>query len=144
MKEHHLKTDPEVFQATLDGKKTYDLRLDDRCFEVGDILILEETQFTGEEMKTGKPLDFTGRALKLEVTHILRGPIWGLKEGWVLMSHSQSLPTYLSEIITKIDQLETLIKERTSWFRFASYTLIALLLLFAGIMFGVYTTYKPF
>lgn len=79
MKEHHLKTDQGVFQASLDGKKPYELRFDDRGFEVGDILCLEETQFTGEEMKDGKPLVYTGRVLRREVIHILRGPIYGLK-----------------------------------------------------------------
>jgi len=86
-KVHELKTDPEVFQANLDGRKPYEIRFDDRGYEVGDILILRETEFTGEEMnETGKPLVYTGRRKELDVRYILRGPIYGLAEGWVIMS----------------------------------------------------------
>jgi hypothetical protein len=83
---HELKTDPEVFQAVLRGEKLFEIRFDDRGFMVGDHLLLIETEFTGEEMKAGKPLVYTGDAYDFEVNYILRGPIYGLKEGWVIMS----------------------------------------------------------
>ena len=37
-------------------------------------------------MKAGKPLEYTGHVIDVEVLHILRGPIYGLAEGWVIMS----------------------------------------------------------
>lgn len=84
---HELKTDPEVFTASSLGKKTFEVREDDRGFEEGDVLFLRETRHTGEEMRGGEmPLIYTGRHEMMEVTHILRGPIYGLMEGWVIMS----------------------------------------------------------
>jgi hypothetical protein len=85
--EHVLKTDSEVFRAVLSGDKTYEIRLNDRNFMIGHILHLVETEYTGEQMKKeGKPLKFTGRIFNCKVTHILRGPIYGLYDGWVIMS----------------------------------------------------------
>jgi hypothetical protein len=83
---HELKTDPEVFQAVAVGAKTYEIRKDDRGFVVGDKLRLLETVSTGEEMRNGAPLSYTGKMTEAVVTHILRGPVYGLKNGWVLMS----------------------------------------------------------
>jgi hypothetical protein len=83
---HELKTDPEVFDAVNLGAKTFEIRFDDRNFQVGDDLILRETFYTGEEMKAGKPLTFTGRQYEFHVSYILHGPAYGLKEGWVIMS----------------------------------------------------------
>ena len=40
MKAHVLKTDSEPFQAVLEGRKQYEIRLDDRGFAVDDVLIL--------------------------------------------------------------------------------------------------------
>ena len=83
---HELKTDSEVFKPVLKNKKTFEIRFNDRNFQVGDFLLLKETQFTGEEMKEGKPLEYTGASCLVKITHILLGPIYGLKEGWAILS----------------------------------------------------------
>lgn len=83
---HELKTDPGCFQAMARGKKTFEIRYDDRGYKAGDRLHLRETQFTGEEMKAGSPLIYTGQEEWLLVRYIMRGPTYGLKEGWVIMS----------------------------------------------------------
>jgi hypothetical protein len=86
MKTHELKTDQEVYQAVVEGLKTYEIRKDDRGFNVGDFLLLKETEYTGEEMANGRPLEYTGRQHEVQVIYVLRGPIYGLKDGWVIMS----------------------------------------------------------
>lgn len=86
MKTHELKTDKEVFCATMVGDKPYEIRYDDRGFEVGDALVLCETEYTGEEMAAGRPLIYTGRKFMARVVYILRGPCYGLKERWVIMT----------------------------------------------------------
>jgi hypothetical protein len=79
---YNLKSDPEDFQAVYDNLKTYEIRRYERDFQVGDHLVLLELK---EPEKEGR-YEFTGRCLEVEVTHILRGPIYGLKEAWVIMS----------------------------------------------------------
>jgi hypothetical protein len=49
MKEHELKTDPQVFDDVVGGRKTFEIRKDDRGFEVGDSLKLRKTRYTGSE-----------------------------------------------------------------------------------------------
>jgi len=83
---HELKTDREAFRAVWDGDKTFEIRFDDRQYTVMDVLELRETQFSGEEMKCGMPLIYLGPTMVAWVTHILRGPVYGLKPGWVIMS----------------------------------------------------------
>ena len=86
MRNHELKTDPGAFQAVLDGRKTYEIRKNDRRFSVGDELLLRETRFSGAEIALGKPLEYTGRELTVRVSHMLTGPIYGLAEGWSILS----------------------------------------------------------
>lgn len=86
LRTHILKTDPEVFEASLIGLKKYEIRFNDRDFQVGDMITLSETKYTGKEMKAGKPLVYTARSLCKTVSHILRGPIYGLRDGWVILS----------------------------------------------------------
>jgi ASC-1-like (ASCH) protein len=83
---YELKTDPEVYDAVARGVKKYEIRFNDRDYQVGDILILKETYNTGEQIKTGQPLTYTGRQLRVKVLHILKGPIYGLLDGWCIMS----------------------------------------------------------
>ena len=42
MKIHQLKIWPVYLDAILDGKKMFEVRLNDRGFEVGDVLILKK------------------------------------------------------------------------------------------------------
>lgn len=104
MNTHVLKTDRDAFQAVISGKKKYEIRLDDRGFEVGDRLDLLETVSTGAEMKAGAVLEYTSGQYLAIVTHILRGPIYGLAQGWVIMSIEQD--TSLTPEVSEAGQAE--------------------------------------
>ena len=98
-KEHVLKTDSVVFQDVLDGNKTFEIRFNDRDYQVGDLVILKETEFTGEQMKSGQPLVYTGREIQKRISYVLSG--YGLHEGWVILGiqdikviKAQAVPKY--------------------------------------------------
>lgn len=78
MKTHTLKTWPDPFEAVFSGRKMFEIRWDDRGFEVGDLLDLREWDPKQEAA--------TGRCLLFKVTHIERGPAWGLPDHMVVMS----------------------------------------------------------
>lgn len=78
---HELKTDPAVFDHAADGHKTFEVRKDDRGFEIGDRLLLRKTRYTSAEMKAGSPLEYTGEWLDREIGYILRGSEYGIAEG---------------------------------------------------------------
>jgi len=71
-----LKTLPEYFSAVATDLKRFEVRRDDRNYAVGDILILRE--FDG--------LNYTGRKLSVKITYILRGGVYGVAEGYVVLS----------------------------------------------------------
>lgn len=85
---HELKTDRAAFDAVEKGLKTFEIRKDDRGFCEGDTLHLHETKYTGAEMAAGAPLLYTGRRVIKGVSHMLKGPIYGLSAGWVILSLS--------------------------------------------------------
>ena len=73
---HHLKTETEYYQQVEKGNKNFELRKNDRNFQVGDMLYLEE-------VVNGT---FTGRVLPpKEVKYILSGGKYGLEEGYCIM-----------------------------------------------------------
>ena len=78
METHKLKVWPEYFKDLLSGKKTFELRKNDRDYQVGDHLILEE--FNPETSA------YSGGHVHRTITHILHGPAFGLEEGSVIMS----------------------------------------------------------
>ncbi len=65
MMKHRLKVWPEYFEPLVAGEKKFEIRVNDRCFEVGDMLVLRE--FDQETEK------YTGRAVFADVTYILSG-----------------------------------------------------------------------
>jgi hypothetical protein len=99
MTEHGLKSWPESFNAVVDGTKTFEIRRNDRNFQVGDRLILKEfvpckrCHGTGREQwdawdssacTCGKPHGkFTGRTVSVDVTYMTS---LDQKDGYVVMA----------------------------------------------------------
>jgi len=82
---HDLKTDNPVFEQSWLNLKPFEIRFDDREFNVGDELVLHETRYTGADMICGKPLEYTGRRIRQEILSILRDDQYGLKKGWCIL-----------------------------------------------------------
>jgi len=75
---HSLKCDIEYFAQSKSGDKPFELRKDDRPYEVGDIFINQEY-----DPKTEK---YTGDEAKFEITYILRDAAkFGLKPGYCIL-----------------------------------------------------------
>ena len=72
---HELKILPEYFRDVLRGNKTFEVRKNDRNFQVGDKLILKEWE-NGE---------YTGNTLEKNVTYILDDSSGYVLEGYVIM-----------------------------------------------------------
>ncbi|MBU0978093.1 MAG: DUF3850 domain-containing protein [Nanoarchaeota archaeon] len=62
---HYLKVWPEYFQPLWIGTKEFEIRQNDRDFQVGDTLLLKEWN-----PKTGK---YTGREFPKRITYIIQG-----------------------------------------------------------------------
>lgn len=77
MQIHALKIQPKYFTEVLHGKKKFELRKDDRGYQVGDLVTLQEYS-NGE---------YTGREIKnIPIIYILRNcPEYGLKEGYCIL-----------------------------------------------------------
>lgn len=81
MKTHQVKSWPEFFEPISMGVKTFDLRLDDRGYAVGDNVQFEEFRHvTGEH---------TGKVVTRRITYILRN-FEGLIPGYVILGITNS------------------------------------------------------
>ena len=76
--EHFLKTEPVYFQKIWDGLKPFELRRNDRDFQVGDTLILKEFD---RENQT-----YSGREIEADVLYILHEYADAIKEQYCIMS----------------------------------------------------------
>ena len=73
---HYLKTETKYYQAVEKGLKKFELRKNDRNFQIHDMLYLEET-VNGI---------YTGRKLQpMEIKYILQGGKYGLEEGYCIL-----------------------------------------------------------
>lgn len=88
MRIHILKTDPEIYDDERAGIKPFMFRVNDRGFEVGDIVVSRKTAYTGDDMcENGAPLVFTGDVMLAEITYIFEGPFYTLPAGSVIMGY---------------------------------------------------------
>ncbi len=84
MKIHELKTWPPLFRLIVTGAKPFEVRKNDRDFRVGDALVLREWQ----PDKEGRGGWYTGAETIARVTYVMKGPILGIIDGWVVMGIS--------------------------------------------------------
>ena len=78
MKTHYLKTWTQYFEEVWNGKKTFELRKNDRDFAVGDLLVLEEYDPETQE--------YLPRIIYARVTYILRDVPFGLAQDYCIMA----------------------------------------------------------
>lgn len=80
MTEHILKVHPEPFADLLSGAKTGEVRAcQDRGFQVGDTVLLQETAHLGGH-------GFSGRTMRRTITHVQVG--YGLPEWVCVLSYA--------------------------------------------------------
>ncbi len=86
MRTHELKTWPSPFQDVWDGRKLHEVRVDDRGYAVGDVLVLNEYDPSRASLGALIPRGFTGRKIFAKVTYISYGGTWGLPPNLCVMS----------------------------------------------------------
>jgi hypothetical protein len=78
IKTHKLKTWPIYFWQVVKGDKRFEIRKTDRDYKTGDFLLLEEWDNQREE--------YTGRWILVEVMFMMSGGIFGIADGYCVMS----------------------------------------------------------
>lgn len=78
MATHHLKTWPDYFDKVKFGKKTFEIRKNDRDYQVGDILILHEYDNERKQYTNTPEISFI-------VTYLIKDCSW-IIEDYVIMT----------------------------------------------------------
>jgi hypothetical protein len=92
---HELKSWPEFFEPVYTGRKNFELRKNDRHFQVGDVIRLREWRPTESHDWLTKG-EYTGRECNRRISYILEGigvgamqgvikPYWGLDRGYAIL-----------------------------------------------------------
>jgi len=75
---HELKIDEQYFDAVIEGIKNFEIRLNDRNFEVGDGILLQEVDSLRK---------YTGRTVSGTITYITD---YQQKEGFVVFGFNKN------------------------------------------------------
>lgn len=82
---HRLKTLQPYFDDVKSGKKSFEIRVNDRDYQVGDMLILEE--YDNTDFTTG----YTGQVIIKSVTYVLMDcSQYGLKDGYCILGLAEN------------------------------------------------------
>jgi hypothetical protein len=81
---HELAIWPACFAAVSAGTKPFDVRRNDRDFQVGDALLLCELNPDTHE--------YTGQTLLRWVSHVLPGGTFGIEPDWCVLGLGNSAP----------------------------------------------------
>lgn len=96
-REHVLKTWPSYFAAIASGVTTFEVRVNDRDFAVGDVLRLQEFDPAAPPARmdrSGGVLDrrYSGREAFRRVTYVLAGGQHGIMPGYCVMGLAEVDP----------------------------------------------------
>lgn len=77
MKIHKLKTYTDIFQESLNGNKPFEIRVNDRDFQKGDVLVLMDYDRNGKKV--------SDRQISWKVSSLYHGGEFGIEKGHVAM-----------------------------------------------------------
>lgn len=72
---HEVKITRRYYKDVSSGKKTFEIRKDDRHYETGDLLALQKYDYNKDK--------YTGNIIVCEITYIHCG--YGMQEGYVVL-----------------------------------------------------------
>ncbi len=105
MTTHELRTWPAAYAAVAEGRKTFEVRRNDRGFAVGDVLVLREwATLAGVGA-------YTGRALRRDVTYLIDLSPFGCP-GYVGMQLGHDLADIRD--LLPVDDSDTAVLETTA------------------------------
>ncbi|UOR07530.1 DUF3850 domain-containing protein [Hymenobacter aerilatus] len=81
---HELKIWPSCFTAVEAHTKPFDVRQNDRNFQVGDAVLLREFEPESEQ--------YTGRATTRWISYVLHGGAFGVEAGWCVLGFTEHPP----------------------------------------------------
>jgi hypothetical protein len=89
MKDHELKCLDRFFGAIFDGSKPFEVRFNDRDYQVDDMLLLVEVRRKSTECGVVYPVQ-TGRCVQRRVTYVLKHDDFpeGVPDGWCVLGLS--------------------------------------------------------
>jgi hypothetical protein len=76
---HDLKTVDRYFDAVSDGRKTFEVRLNDRAFQTGDVVRLRKVN------DNGYYVDYTAAWIERRITYILQGGQFGIEPRYCVL-----------------------------------------------------------
>lgn len=95
---HNLKIQSVHFNDVLAGRKTAEVRFNDRDYQVGDCLNLLEID---------EDEALTGQDLNAEISHVLHGGQFGIEKGWCVLSLTKEPHLISKNLISLLsDRLE--------------------------------------
>jgi hypothetical protein len=77
MKTHDIKILPQYFERIQSGQKMFEVRKNDRDYQVGDELILDEWDPIAEQ--------YTERLMTMHISYVLYGGQCGIAEGYCVL-----------------------------------------------------------
>ena len=108
--QYEVKILPKYFERILRGEKKFELRKNDRDFQVGDVVILNEFDNVNNK--------YTGRILNVEITYILKDcSEYGLMDGYcifgfVIIDKERGLPYKAGDLLDLINKEDSYDKEK--------------------------------
>lgn len=129
MTTHELKIWPRFYEEVAAGRKTYELRKDDRDFQCDDVLVLKEYDPDTKQ--------YSGKHVERRVTSIMRS-FHGLENGYCLMSIAPLVDPLREELVAakvRIANLEADVKPSASGHTWAS-TVLEIRRILEGSIYG--------
>lgn len=90
---HEVKCWPEYFDRLLNGDKPFELRKNDRDYQTGDKLHVFEYD-NSDDVPVGVDR-YTERSAMFDITYVLKGPCFGLAEGWAILGLKKEEPRHV-------------------------------------------------